>query len=401
MRRRILVVSQDVELRARLARSLSAARYSVDIAESPEHACRIGLRGFGMAVVVPTGLGAKVSELIDKLRAASGRAVVIVGSGSSPDPTQEIVDASDEAALLARVNSSLVPAAKAEEAAPVLHFANYTLDLVGHSLVDEAGREVCLTRGEFRLLREFVQRPGRVLSRDQLLQLSARRDAEAFDRSIDMLIMRLRRKIEFDPKRPRLIVTVPGSGYKFTTQVRSARSAGAMNGPVRKRNDGQAESTPASAERRQITALCAELAPVTSNLAADPEELQTIIDTYRPRTAAIVTQFGGIIGQCIGREVFAYLGHPVAQEDAAERAINAGLALAQNLRGAEISPDLYIRVGIATGVVVADPGGEAIGDVPSDAGRMRSLAEPGQVVLAASTRQLGGRLFLNITPLSR
>ena len=142
MRHRILVVSRDVELRARLARSLSAARYSVDIAESPAHACRIGLSGFSLAVIDPAGLGAEVSGLIDKLRAATGRAVLIVGSGSSPDPTQEIVDASDEAALLARVNGSLVPVAKPEEAAPVLHFANYRLDLVGHSLVDQAGQEV-------------------------------------------------------------------------------------------------------------------------------------------------------------------------------------------------------------------------------------------------------------------
>ena len=393
MRHRILVVSRDVALRARLARSLSAARYSVDIAESPAHACRIGLSGFSLAVIDPAGLGAEVSGLIDKLRTATGRAVLIVGSGSSPDPTQEIVDASDEAALLARVNGSLIPVAKPEEAAPVLHFANYRLDLVGHSLVDQAGQEVGLTHGEFRLLREFAQRPGRVLSRDQLLQVSAGRDAEAYDRSVDMLIMRLRRKIEFDPKRPRLIVTVPGSGYKFTTQVRSVLSAEPMNGPVPEPNGAPAESTPASAGRRQITALCAELMPVGSNLAVDPEELQTIIDIHRQRSGAIVTQFGGIVGQCVGREVFAYFGHPVAQEDAAERAIHAGLALAQNVGGAKISPDLSIRVGIATGDVVADPGGEVVGDAPSDAGRMRSLAEPGQVVLAASTRQLGGRLF--------
>ena len=61
MRHRILVVSRDVDLRARLARSLSAARYSVDIAESPAHAYRIGLRGFGLAVVVPAGLGSEVT----------------------------------------------------------------------------------------------------------------------------------------------------------------------------------------------------------------------------------------------------------------------------------------------------------------------------------------------------
>jgi two-component system OmpR family response regulator len=75
-------------------------------------------------------------------------------------------------------------------------------------------------RGEFSLLREFLQRPGRVLSRDHLLLALSGREAEAYDRSIDMLVVRLRRKIEPDPKQPKLISTVQGAGYKFTAIVR-------------------------------------------------------------------------------------------------------------------------------------------------------------------------------------
>ena len=71
-----------------------------------------------------------------------------------------------------------------------------------------------LTRGEFAVLRMFVARPGRVISRDTLLDAFTDR-LEPFDRSIDVLVGRLRKKIEADPKQPRLIVTVPGEGYRF------------------------------------------------------------------------------------------------------------------------------------------------------------------------------------------
>ena len=71
------------------------------------------------------------------------------------------------------------------------------------------------------LLREFVRHPGRVLSRDYLLDALAGKRADPFDRSIDMLVGRLRRKIEPDAKPPGLIVTVPGEGYKFAAPIRS------------------------------------------------------------------------------------------------------------------------------------------------------------------------------------
>jgi TolB-like protein len=100
-------------------------------------------------------------------------------------------------------------------AIPPLSFASFVLDLEACMLARASGEAIPLTRGEFALLRMFVARPGRVISRDALLDAFAKRRFESFDRSVDVLIGKLRRKIEADPKRPRLIVTVPGEGYRF------------------------------------------------------------------------------------------------------------------------------------------------------------------------------------------
>jgi two-component system phosphate regulon response regulator OmpR len=89
------------------------------------------------------------------------------------------------------------------------------LDLVSHQLYDGDGREVPITGMEFDLLKVFVERPNQVLSRDQLLTLTRNREWEPFDRSIDIRIARLRRKIEPDPDRPQAIRTVRGAGYMF------------------------------------------------------------------------------------------------------------------------------------------------------------------------------------------
>ena len=90
-----------------------------------------------------------------------------------------------------------------------------SLDLASRALYDASGAEVPLTAMEFDLLRVFVERPRQVLSRDQLLTLTRNREWEPFDRSIDIRIARLRRKIEADPARPQAIRTVRGAGYMF------------------------------------------------------------------------------------------------------------------------------------------------------------------------------------------
>ena len=79
-----------------------------------------------------------------------------------------------------------------------IEFSGMRLDVAGHSLFDGAGREMKLTRGEFAILTALARRPGQVLSRDQLLDAVSGRSADAFDRSIDNLVSRLRRKIEPD-----------------------------------------------------------------------------------------------------------------------------------------------------------------------------------------------------------
>jgi len=96
-----------------------------------------------------------------------------------------------------------------------LRFAGLALDLDACALARDSGEPVPLTRGEFALLRVFASRPGRVLSREALLDAVAGRNHEPFDRSVDVMVARLRRKIEPDPKAPSLIVTVPGEGYRF------------------------------------------------------------------------------------------------------------------------------------------------------------------------------------------
>ena len=108
-----------------------------------------------------------------------------------------------------------------EAKAPV-HFANLVMDLDACTLALESGEAIQPTRREFALLRFFASHPRRVLSRDMLLDAIAGRRFEPFDRSVDVMVGRLRRKIEPDPKAPRLIVTVPG-GYQFAAPLRKAR----------------------------------------------------------------------------------------------------------------------------------------------------------------------------------
>lgn len=98
-------------------------------------------------------------------------------------------------------------------------FGPWLLDTARQEIVGKDGMSVPLSTAEFRLLHAFVLRPNMVLSRDQLLDITAGRAAQAFDRSIDNQVSRLRRKIEPDPKEPQIIKTVWGGGYIFASEV--------------------------------------------------------------------------------------------------------------------------------------------------------------------------------------
>ncbi|WP_421284027.1 response regulator [Aeromonas veronii] len=100
-----------------------------------------------------------------------------------------------------------------------LRFDRWLLDVNRRELVDEDGVGLSLSTAEFDLLKVFLERPQRVLSRDQLLDQARGREAVAFDRAIDTLVSRLRRKLERDPKNPELIKTIWGGGYMFSADV--------------------------------------------------------------------------------------------------------------------------------------------------------------------------------------
>ncbi|MGL5287488.1 two-component system, OmpR family, response regulator [Aeromonas sp. RU39B] len=100
-----------------------------------------------------------------------------------------------------------------------VRFDRWRLDLNRRELTDESGVMHSLSTAEFDLLKVFIERPQRVLSRDQLLDLARGREAQAFDRAIDTLVSRLRRKLEHDPKNPDLIKTIWGGGYLFASEV--------------------------------------------------------------------------------------------------------------------------------------------------------------------------------------
>ncbi len=115
----------------------------------------------------------------------------------------------------ARAPAAPAPAAAATAAGRRVKIGRCELDLATHQLLAENGDDVPITGMEFDLLRVFAEHPNQVLSRDRLLTLTRNREWEPFDRSIDIRIARLRRKIEADPAKPRSIKTVRGAGYMY------------------------------------------------------------------------------------------------------------------------------------------------------------------------------------------
>ena len=161
--------------------------------------------------------------------------VIITGRGDSVDKVVGLEVGADDYVtkpfdlreLLARIKAVLRRVAPDEASvraggAPLregLRFAQWALDLAARRLAGSDGREVPLTSGEFDLLRVFVENPGRVLSRDFLLERTRGREAAPFDRTIDVQIGRLRKKLEVDAEDPQIIKSVRGAGYILVATV--------------------------------------------------------------------------------------------------------------------------------------------------------------------------------------
>jgi two-component system OmpR family response regulator len=127
--------------------------------------------------------------------------------------------------LLARIKAvlrrtrMLPPNLQISEAGQLLSFGDWRLDTVARHLIDSQGTAIALSGAEYRLLRVFVDHPQRVLNRDQLLNLTQGRDADLFDRSIDLLVSRVRQRLGDDAREPTYIKTVRSEGYVFSVPV--------------------------------------------------------------------------------------------------------------------------------------------------------------------------------------
>lgn len=133
----------------------------------------------------------------------------------------------DARELLARIKSVLrraenpeTPMKDGNREGVLANFSDWELDTEVHNLTSPQGETVHLTAGEFDLLSVFVKYPGKVLSREQILDFSKGHGAYPYDRSIDVQVLRLRRKIEQDPRHPQFIKTEQGAGYFFTPKVK-------------------------------------------------------------------------------------------------------------------------------------------------------------------------------------
>jgi two-component system OmpR family response regulator len=107
------------------------------------------------------------------------------------------------------------------EAAPTIKFGDWVLSIPGRHLLDRDGTLVSLSGAEYRLLRVFLDHPQRVLTRDQLLNLTQGRDADPFDRSIDLLVSRLRQRLRDGAREPRYIKTVRNEGYVLAEAIQA------------------------------------------------------------------------------------------------------------------------------------------------------------------------------------
>ena len=317
MRHRILVVAQDVTLRSTLARWLVAAGYFVELAEDDRRARQLlANQRMALTIVVLTA-GTPISDPGER----GGKLIIAAEPGqelgghlrSAPTADAYLSVPLDEQEVLARVGSLLQPSSGEKKVAPpvpeILSFGGFAIDLAGRSLRDCDGNEVLLTRAEFALLLALARHPGRVLSRDQLLDAALGRRAEPYDRSIDVLVGRLRRKIEPDPRVPRFIVTVLGEGYKFAGQLREASAAVQTNLAAPSGEEPRAH--PLSTEGRQLTVISCGLVGSTALASRlDPEDLRAVFDEYHRCCTEVIAPFGGMVAPFVGDHVLALFRLP-------------------------------------------------------------------------------------------
>jgi len=230
----VLVVEDDKVVRAKLAGYLEADGYRVSEAADGQHMRRIMAEDPVDLLLLDINLpGDDGLQLTREVRARSDIGIILV-SGRTDDVDRIVgleMGADDYVTkpfnsreLLARTKNLLRRSLGARRPAnPIRRFAGWHFDVRTRRLTDSAGRRTALTRAEYELLTALTAHPGEVLSRDRLLDSITHRSWEPNDRTIDVLVRRLRRKIESDPKQPEIIVTAHGEGYVFAMDSSAPR----------------------------------------------------------------------------------------------------------------------------------------------------------------------------------
>ena len=239
----IAVLDDEVDITTLIANYLQGRGYRVTQAHTGRELMALLAADPPALVLLDLGLpGEDGLAVARQLRERSRCGLIIVtGRGDAVDKVVGLEIGADDYVtkpfdlreLLARITailrrtSLMEPAPSASAGAPPappatrtgLVFAGFTLDTAARSLTDSRGADVPLTTGEFELLKVLAEHPGRVLSRDFLLQETRGRDAGPFDRTIDVQVGRLRKKLEQDADDPKIIKSVRGAGYVLAPEV--------------------------------------------------------------------------------------------------------------------------------------------------------------------------------------
>ncbi len=240
-RPRVLVVDDEPDIREPMAQFLTARGFDVDTAaDGQAMQARLAGAHFDLVLLDVVMPGEDGFSLCQQMQDRQGPPVILLtGLGSIAQRVRGLemgaddylVKPFDPSELLARMRTVLRRAVRAvrpavQRAAARLRFGEWVFDPLQAELLHGDGRAVSLTAAESRLLQVFLSQPQQVLSRDQLLDLCAQASTtetpamnDVFDRSIDSQVSRLRRKVEADPRRPRLLKTAWGNGYMFSAPV--------------------------------------------------------------------------------------------------------------------------------------------------------------------------------------
>ena len=228
----VLVIDDDAGIRSLLVDYLTQHAFRVTGISGSQQLAPILASDTVDAMIIDLNLGHEDGlDIVRKLSSTSSSPTIII-SGDRPEEADKVIGLELGAVdyitkpfgtreLLARVRCAVRerPGPDVKKDRRIYSFGQWMLNVSLRKLVFAESREVKLTAGEFNLLVAFLQSPKRVLSREQLLSASRVHNEEIFDRSIDVLILRLRRKLEANPSKPDLIKTERSVGYYFDADV--------------------------------------------------------------------------------------------------------------------------------------------------------------------------------------